>query len=446
MGGGLLQLFTSKNEIHINKFPQFSFFSSVYYRHTAFSLESIPINFNNTVNFGKKVSCIIPKVGDLIYDIFIEIKLNNIPSSIHWIDYIGHKLLKNISIEIGGKLIDSFDGEWMYIWNELTQEHTKKEGYDIMTGREIDVSSPQIIESERNLENMTEILNEKESILQLILEKIENGEYDDNIEIEKTNAEIEVNKAMQNKNNAINELMFDIMNTHNYSKIIFIPLKFWFCRKPGISFPLLSIDSDVKINIEFELLSKLVKNESQYTNTINIESKLYIDYIFIEENERKYFLNNNLKYFIKVIKHSSMILKNNKICDVNLNLNGFIDSLYWTIKKNSNINTVNYEKFENCSLYLDNKICFFEKDDVYLSKVQAYQFMKNIPSKNIYLFSFSLNPLSEQPCGFFNSNNILKSRFQIKTKNVNESQVLNIYYLRYNILEINNRKISLSFI
>jgi len=184
MGGGLLQLFTSKNEIHINKFPQFSFFSSVYYRHTAFSLESIPINFNNTVNFGKKVSCIIPKVGDLIYDIFIEIKLNNIPSSIHWIDYIGHKLLKNISIEIGGKLIDSFDGEWMYIWNELTQEHTKKEGYDIMTGREIDVSSPQIIESERNLENMTEILNEKESILQLILEKIENGEYDDNIEIE----------------------------------------------------------------------------------------------------------------------------------------------------------------------------------------------------------------------------------------------------------------------
>ena len=234
----------------------------------------------------------------------------------------------------------------------------------------------------------------------------------------------------------------------NYSKILFIPLKFWFCEKPGLSFPLLSIDYDVKINVEFEFLDNLRyidENEKEFPNIL-LESHLYIDYVFLETTEKKFFLNNNLSYFIKLIENSKNILqKNVTLSNINLNVGGYIDSLYWTIKKNSNKKTYIYEKIDNCSLYFNEKSCFSDKDGTYLSKIQSYQFMKNIPQKNIHLFSFSLNPPSDQPCGFLNAKNIKKSTLQIKTNKNNDSQVLNIYFLRHNILEIKNRKLTLFF-
>jgi hypothetical protein len=43
-------------------------------------------------------------------------------------------LIDEVSIEIGGQVIDKHFGEWLQIWNELTQTAEKEDGYDAMVG------------------------------------------------------------------------------------------------------------------------------------------------------------------------------------------------------------------------------------------------------------------------------------------------------------------------
>jgi hypothetical protein len=45
---------------------------------------------------------------------------------------VGHKLIDQVEVEIGGQMIDRQYGEWMYIWNELTLPEGKKEGFKKM--------------------------------------------------------------------------------------------------------------------------------------------------------------------------------------------------------------------------------------------------------------------------------------------------------------------------
>ena len=46
--------------------PQFSFYKSVYRRHTNFACEPIIQIFTEAPDFGKKITCIIDKKADLI--------------------------------------------------------------------------------------------------------------------------------------------------------------------------------------------------------------------------------------------------------------------------------------------------------------------------------------------------------------------------------------------
>ena len=51
-----------------------------------------------------------------------------------WVNWVGHALVKNVEVEIGGQRIDKHYGDWLHIWNELTQTAGKQEGYENMVG------------------------------------------------------------------------------------------------------------------------------------------------------------------------------------------------------------------------------------------------------------------------------------------------------------------------
>ena len=46
--------------------------------------------------------------------------------SVAWTNSLGHALIKSVSIEIGGQKIDTHYGEWLEIWNALTQVSEKE--------------------------------------------------------------------------------------------------------------------------------------------------------------------------------------------------------------------------------------------------------------------------------------------------------------------------------
>ena len=75
-GGGLLQLVAhGKQDLFLTGNPQISFFKIVYRRHTNFAIESQPMDFDGTPNFGQRITCLIPRRGDLLGKVYLEVTL-----------------------------------------------------------------------------------------------------------------------------------------------------------------------------------------------------------------------------------------------------------------------------------------------------------------------------------------------------------------------------------
>ena len=139
MGGGLMQLVAyGAQDIYLTGNPQITFFKVIYRRHTNFSMESIEQTFNGTADFGKKVTCTISRNGDLMYRVYLQVTLpahsTKADQSFRWLNWIGHVLVKSVEVEIGGQRMDKQYGDWLHIWNELTQTPGHQAGYANMVG------------------------------------------------------------------------------------------------------------------------------------------------------------------------------------------------------------------------------------------------------------------------------------------------------------------------
>ena len=132
-------------DIYLTGNPQITFWKVVYRRHTNFAMESIEQTFNGTADFGKRVTCTISRNGDLIHRVYLQVTLPAVScvssstssACFRWVNYVGHTLINNVEVEIGGQRIDKHYGDWLNIWNELTQEPGHQVGYDNMVGNTI---------------------------------------------------------------------------------------------------------------------------------------------------------------------------------------------------------------------------------------------------------------------------------------------------------------------
>jgi len=145
-------------DIYLTGNPQITFFKVVYRRYTNFSMEAIEQTFNGQADFSRKVTCTISRNGDLISRVYLQVTLpgvecqgsdlkigeENVKNScsycFRWANYIGHVLIRTVDVEIGGQRIDRHYGDWLNIWNELTQEPGKQAGYDNMVGNTISLT------------------------------------------------------------------------------------------------------------------------------------------------------------------------------------------------------------------------------------------------------------------------------------------------------------------
>src|SRR2546430_1969288 len=74
MAGGLIQVVAySTQDIFLTGNPQITFFKSVYKRYTNFAIEAIQIFFDDHINFGRKVTATVPRNGDLMHTLNLEI-------------------------------------------------------------------------------------------------------------------------------------------------------------------------------------------------------------------------------------------------------------------------------------------------------------------------------------------------------------------------------------
>jgi hypothetical protein len=360
MGGGLMQLVAyGAQDIYLSGNPQITFFKVVYRRHTNFSMESIEQTFNGNANFGKKVTCTISRNGDLIHRIYLQAELPSEGAA-----WAGHKLVKSVEIEIGGQRIDKHYGDWLHIWNELSQTAGHWDGYKQM---------------------------------------VEGGPSD--------------------RDDSDNSLM-------TKDNVVFVPLQFWFCRNPGLALPLIALQyHEVKINIEFGEASDVLLVPG--TNDQLDSASLYVDYIYLDTDERRRFAQVSHEYLIEQLQFTGDETASNKI---KLNFNHPVKELIW-VEKESNVVGDYTTTYESAKLQLNGHERFSVRKPQYFQLVQPYQHHERVPvNTGINVYSFALKPEEHQPSGTCNMSRIDNATLNLAT--VDTTNTVKVFAVNYNVLRV----------
>jgi len=315
MGGGLLQLVSyGAQDIYISGNPQITFWKVLYKRHTNFAMESIEVTFNGQADFNKRVTAVINRNADLMYRTYVQVVLPAVDlvgsvsqiNRFRWLSYIGHRLIKTVELEIGGQRIDRQYGDWMQIWTQLSQDLGTVEALNDMLGHTHD----------------------------LVLMKDRKG-----YALDASCAGSELTNTCAPR-------------AGTPARTLYIPLQFWFCRNPGLAIPLIALQyHEVRINIEFEQWINCCYYEVTSGNTppTSIQSltaaSLYIDYIYLDTEERRRFAQQTHEYLIEQLQFTgaeSITSSSNKI---QLNFNHPVKELVWVVQRDSYVDCTPLQTF-----------------------------------------------------------------------------------------------------
>jgi hypothetical protein len=367
MGGGLMQLVAyGAQDIYLSGNPQITFFKVVYRRHTNFSMESIEQTFNGTADFGRKVTCTISRNGDLINRMYLQVDLPNLGATDAYNDWVGHGIVKSVEIEIGGQRIDKHYGDWLHIWNELSQTAGHWEGY----------------------------------------RKMVEGTLPDDVTLDSD------------------------------ARTVVVPLQFWFCRNPGLALPLIALQyHEVKVNIEFASATDV---SDSTTVTSGMNASLYVDYVYLDTDERRRFAQVSHEYLIEQLQFTGDETSNNNI---KLNFNHPVKEIIW-VEKNTTDGVGTYKStYSQGQITLNSHERFSKRKPVYFQLVQPYQHHERVPVTSganslINVYSFALKPEEHQPSGTCNMSRIDNATLKLDGITTTAGSVVKVFAVNYNVLRI----------
>jgi len=288
--GGLIQIVSiGPQDIFLTANAQITFFRVVYRRHTNFSVESIEQYFNSATNFGKKGTAEVSRNGDLISQILLKVVLPEVKYSgdfvkfahvqFAWVKRLGFAMIDEIEFDIGGTIIDKQYGDWLNIWYELTHDVGQEYGNAKMIA---------------DVPEMTDIST-------LSWDEPENT-------------------LLKNSYTA------------------YIPLQFYFCRNNGLALPLIALQfHQVRISVKFRNVDQCyVASEAFKAGGENLEledASLFINYIYLDSDERKKFARVTHEYLIEQVQFTGEeSLGANNSAKYKLNFNHPIKTLFWVSK------------------------------------------------------------------------------------------------------------------
>jgi hypothetical protein len=438
MGGGLMQLVAyGAQDIYLTGQPQITFFKSVYRRHTNFATESIIQTINGNPSAGNRVSVTVSRNGDLLKNLWVQYVPNgfvtagtavNMPSD------FGHALFDYLELEIGGQLIDRQYGRWLTIWRDLTEVNPiGSQGYLGTASAEpvINSSSGDVAEDAAT-GNST---------------RYQRMSYTHQAPITTSGPTTSMASAP----------------TEAY-----IPMRFWFCRNPGLAIPLIALQyHEVKFNINFTQLSTLfpaaglvtTPSSSVVTGYQNI--KVYADYVYLDTTERRQFAQNAHEYLIDQLQWQNDSGANSTI---RLNFNHPVKELIWTGAPEAtftNSNTYNSVggpatpvpivsgdlSDESAALVttvakivLNGTDRFTSRNLKYFTRNQIWDchtgFGATGTADSIAVYSFALRPEEHQPSGTCNFSRIDTAQLVFNLGATETLNSIDVYAVNYNVLRI----------
>lgn len=419
--GGLLQLVsTGRQDIYLTGNPQTTWFKQVYRRYTNFSIETQRIPLETAVDFNKLVTCTIPRSGDLLSQLMLEIRLpmltatgpdvssscsgvstvtpidyQNVTTTHSWVNGIGHAMIDYISIMIGQQEIDRQYGEWMHIWTQLSTPGAKVNGIYNMIGQQ-------------------EVYTE---------------------------------------------------STQPGPLRLFIPLRFWFCNNIGLSLPLIALQSTpIRLYIKFKngndmvFSTTLAENPCQQLErppTIG-DITLWGDFVYLDTEERKRFTASKHEYLIEQVQtvRRYAIPQNAVNVSIPLTFNHPLKEIVWVVQQDrmvaghewfnygsrmlNEFGIPNIDLINSAVLQFDGYDRFERQSAQYFRLVQPWQRHTAIPNDFIYVYSFSLAPEAAQPQGSCNASRLDSIVLQVEMNSSVQSRSagVTVYATNYNVLRV----------
>ena len=326
MAGGLMQLVAyGAQDVYLTGNPQITFWKVSYKRHTNFAMESIEQTFNGQADFGRRVTCTISRNGDLAYRTYLQVTLPEVNQSMkgssqdgvyaRWLDFPGEQLISQVEVEIGGQRIDRQYGDWMHIWNNLTLPVDQKKGYYAMVG------------------NTTELTFITDPSFNPI------------------DGPCQANAPRQvcAPRNALPETT------------LYVPFQFWYCRNPGLALPLIALQyHEVKINLDIRPIDECLwavgslscggaqqlngatgtaaggRVNTAYNQSL-VAASLYVDYVFLDTDERRRMAQNPHEYLIEQLQFTGDESVGSSSNKIKLNFNHPVKELIWIVQPDQNV-------------------------------------------------------------------------------------------------------------
>ena len=304
-------------DVYLTGNPQITFWKVSYRRHTNFAMESIEQTFNGQADFGRRVTCTISRNGDLAYRTYLQVTLPEINQQManqpvavgqgvyaRWLDFPGEQLISQVEVEIGGQRIDRQYGDWMHIWNQLTLTSEQQRGYYKMVG---------------NTTQLTFITDPEFS------------------EIDGP-CESSAPRQVCAPRNALPETT------------LYVPFQFWYCRNPGLALPLIALQyHEVKINLDIRPIDECLwavktlghcSGSGKVTTAYNqslVAASLYVDYVFLDTDERRRMAQNPHEYLIEQLQFTGDESVGSSSNKIKLNFNHPVKELVWVVQPDSNV-------------------------------------------------------------------------------------------------------------
>lgn len=347
------------------------------------------------------------KTQKYFFDIYLKnkIKLGNKNSpniKFAWVDRIGHALLEELEIKIGGNTIDKQIGQYLNIWYELTANRANQDIYYKLIG---------------NIPELTDF------------NRIPKKQY-----------------------------------------LLRVPLRFWFCNNACNSIPLVSLQyQDVSLHIKFRKFEQVCYTENTdifYNNipdiklfeipeitNINISASLLVDYIYLDKPERKLFAKSSHEYLVDQIQIFEKI--NITEPKIQIIINNFINlskELIWVAQKKiytENPTGYNRCRWDNFSLSdnnignpIKNSRLEFNNtnrtpllDSSYFNYITPLENHKSTPSDGINSYAFALKPEEDQPSGAANFGNLKRIVIYMEFENtLDQNYTIMVFSRNINLL------------
>jgi hypothetical protein len=313
MAGALMQIVAyGAQDLFLTGTPEITYWKVSYRRHTNFAMESIEQTFQGQADFGRRVSAVLSRNGDLAYRTYLQVTLPEIGQFdkvcyARWLDYVGEQMISQVEVEIGGQRIDRQYGDWMHIWNQLTMSSEQQKGYWKMIGHTTQLTYI----TDPSFADVAGPCAGSAGPAQVCAPR-----------------------------NALPETT------------LYVPLQFWFTKNPGLALPLIALQyHEVKINLDIRPIGEClwavkkldaaasegsVSMTDAYQQSL-VAASLYIDYIFLDTDERRKMAQNPHEYLIEQLQFTGDESVGSSSNKIKLNFNHPCKELVWVVQPDGNV-------------------------------------------------------------------------------------------------------------